>query len=205
MNTENFQDVRKCASSANNINLTGSYDPLFQTNTLLPHSKAWQRGAKLKGTSWASAALVPPPVPLIAGAGFGQLCLPGAGAGSASARSDPGAPTRPTRQPARGALSAPRGRPALPSASGGAEPRDAAPPPGIPVPAILNLRGGRGVTRRRLAALHRIRQCRQARRAPLPAAPPRPGSPARSPPRPGRAAPAPRPALPAHPAVMATL
>lgn len=87
------------------------YDLLFQTNTLLPHSKASQRGAKLKWTSWASAALAPPPVPLIAGA-RGPLwlwtALP-AGSRGGLCPLGPGAPTRAHAAAGpRSALSSPR-------------------------------------------------------------------------------------------------
>lgn len=102
--------------------------------------------------------------------------LPARSRGTRTERAAPHG-ARPAKPPEhRAALWAPRGRPAAPSACGGAVPRDAALPPGIPLPAILNLRG---VTRRRLAALHRIRQCPAGQESPLPAAPPRPGSPAR--------------------------
>lgn len=96
----------------------------------------------------------------------------GTAARDSSTRAPPAPPQRPrppprTPRPPRGRFRLPAaGGPAAPSRRGaGAGPQAgggggvAAVPPGIPVPAILNLCGGLGVTRRRLAALHRIRQC----------------------------------------------
>lgn len=81
----------------------------------------------------------------------------------------PGGTERRFRLPAAGSPSR-GGAGAVPEAGGGevaavwGDAACAAPRPGIPVPAILNLRGGTRVTRRRLAALHRIRQCRAGER-----------------------------------------